>query len=638
MRTRFLVPLVPLLLAVAPALAGCDAAGSIFGDGDDDCVKASPLGAEPKEPGGIHGFASEAELESYLASTRPKPATVGGKCKDAPAMNAGAPSASPQEDSAGAAENETITNNQEAGVDEGGIVKNIGDHLVVLRQGRLYAVDVADGKAPVLSDSIRVARTAALNSSVWYDEMLVKGDLVYVVGYRYGVQAPGETGGVRGATEIDTFRLADGKLTRLKSMFLESNDYYSGHNYASRMVGGKLVFYMPHYIGWNGDKLAYPRVLTADDSGTFSVVGPIFGALDVSTSLTKPHYPTFHTVVQCDLPDSGELACHGRSVIGSYWRETYVSPNAVYLWASSHVYRFDFDSLDVSSHVANGRPLDQFSFRETQDKLLVAVNPDMTHTGAPGASSPTLLSLPLAGFDKKGEQTASSTPLRGNGFVSKNRFVGDVLVAAVGDTYGYNYGPSAGAQELVTLDTANGRVLRTPIAGVTRLEPLGERRVLVVTPAGQSQGTGIALNAYSVDALEAPLSQVTLEGAAQGEGRSHGFFFRPDAAGGGTIGYAVVSPPTTGASWGWGNGISNLGFFDVGPAGTMSTLGIISAGQTETECETSCIDWYGNTRPIFLRERAFALMGSELAEITTRPQAKRLGEAVVLSSNELNQQ
>jgi hypothetical protein len=28
----------------------------------------------------------------------------------------------------------------------------------------------------------------------------------------------------------------------------------------------------------------------------------------------------------------------------------------------------------------------------------------------------------------------------------------------------------------------------------------------------------------------------------------------------------------------------------------------------------SCVDWYGNTRPIFYRDRLFALMGSEFVE------------------------
>lgn len=38
--------------------------------------------------------------------------------------------------------NVEIMNNQEVGVDEGGIVKNIGDYFVVLCQGRFFVVNV----------------------------------------------------------------------------------------------------------------------------------------------------------------------------------------------------------------------------------------------------------------------------------------------------------------------------------------------------------------------------------------------------------------------------------------------------------------------------------------------------------------
>jgi hypothetical protein len=31
-------------------------------------------------------------------------------------------------------------------------------------------------------------------------------------------------------------------------------------------------------------------------------------------------------------------------------------------------------------------------------------------------------------------------------------------------------------------------------------------------------------------------------------------------------------------------------------------------------CKASCIDWYGNARPLFLRGRIFALLGYELVE------------------------
>jgi hypothetical protein len=31
-------------------------------------------------------------------------------------------------------------------------------------------------------------------------------------------------------------------------------------------------------------------------------------------------------------------------------------------------------------------------------------------------------------------------------------------------------------------------------------------------------------------------------------------------------------------------------------------------------CQVSCVDWYGNARPIFIGERVYALMGYELVE------------------------
>ena len=39
---------------------------------------------------------------------------------------------------------DSVTNVQHAGVDEGGIVKVHGDHLVILRRGRLFTVAVGD--------------------------------------------------------------------------------------------------------------------------------------------------------------------------------------------------------------------------------------------------------------------------------------------------------------------------------------------------------------------------------------------------------------------------------------------------------------------------------------------------------------
>ena len=32
------------------------------------------------------------------------------------------------------------------------------------------------------------------------------------------------------------------------------------------------------------------------------------------------------------------------------------------------------------------------------------------------------------------------------------------------------------------------------------------------------------------------------------------------------------------------------------------------------QCRASCVDWYGNARPIFVGDRVFALLGYELVE------------------------
>ena len=123
-----------------------------------------------------------------------------------------------------------ITNVQTAGVDEGDVVKQIGDFLAVLQDGRIFAVDIRN-KRLRLSDRINVYTDKKDWS--WYDEMLVEGNRIIVTAYSYGRQA----------TEISVFKLdqSNGKLARKGRFFINSWDYYSGDNYASRIVDDNLV-------------------------------------------------------------------------------------------------------------------------------------------------------------------------------------------------------------------------------------------------------------------------------------------------------------------------------------------------------------------------------------------------------------
>src|SRR4029078_6215201 len=67
----------------------------------------------------------------------------------------------------------------------------------------------------------------------------------------------------RGGTEIGVFEISpNGALAYKATWHLRSNDYYSSRNYASRLIGSKLVFYTPLYLNpWQGVQYsAFPAV------------------------------------------------------------------------------------------------------------------------------------------------------------------------------------------------------------------------------------------------------------------------------------------------------------------------------------------------------------------------------------------
>ncbi|MEJ7758069.1 MAG: beta-propeller domain-containing protein [Gemmatimonadaceae bacterium] len=135
----------------------------------------------------------------------------------------------------GVAAYESITNTQHAGVDEGGIVKLRGEHLLILRRGRLFTVSIADRDTRPMS-TVDAFGPGLDPSGAWYDELILAGNKVVVVGFSYA----------RGGTELGVFEIDDaGRLRYLSTYPLRSNDYYSSRNYASRLIGSKLVFYTP---------------------------------------------------------------------------------------------------------------------------------------------------------------------------------------------------------------------------------------------------------------------------------------------------------------------------------------------------------------------------------------------------------
>jgi len=145
----------------------------------------------PVNSNGATAFKSKADLQEFISS-RENIFNRNHKALQEVIVTGAARSTSATKGSA------NITNRQEAEVDEGGIVKNYGDYLVILRRGRLFTVSVADGSMKPIA-YVNAFPPGESGKGAWYDEMLISGDRVIVVGYSYA----------RGGTEINRFRIGD---------------------------------------------------------------------------------------------------------------------------------------------------------------------------------------------------------------------------------------------------------------------------------------------------------------------------------------------------------------------------------------------------------------------------------------------
>jgi hypothetical protein len=215
---------------------------------------------------------------------------------------------------------DSITNNQVEGVDEGDIVKMHGQHLVVLRRGRLFSVRLGDDRLTPVSMVDAYGR--GRQPGGWYDEMLIDGNTIVVIGYSYRATA----------SEVGLFDIdAEGNIRWRDTLFVRSSDYYSARNYASRLVGHHLVMYMPVPLRFAaGDEMTLPAIRHTPDGAWETVMD--------YERVYRPvqevgWQPMIHTVMSCDLSNRG-FNCRSVGVVGPDGRNFYVSGGAVYLWVN----------------------------------------------------------------------------------------------------------------------------------------------------------------------------------------------------------------------------------------------------------------------------------------------------------------
>jgi hypothetical protein len=534
----------------------------------------------------------------------------------------------------------SITNTQEANVDEGGIVKVHGNHLVILRRGRLFTVSLAgDGLRPV--DSIDAFPPGVSgDGGDYYDEMLISDDRVIVIGFSYD----------RGGTEVNRFRIGeDGRLSWEDSYHLRSNDYYSSRNYASRLIGNRLIMYTPLDLEWTDDPLdALPGVRRWRGDNAEGPFQRIVGARRIYKPPSQLRngevwFNTLHTVMDCDVA-APTLDCSATGVLGPESRTFYVSGRAVYLWTADTLYDDETDESSVAAFMyrlplaegrpaaiaVQGSPVDQFSFREDYGDGLINVVVRSEGRGdamwGPEVSRGdiALLRLPIREFGDGSEEARLSRyrPLpriAGNDWNFHNRFVGRHLLYGAGA-----YGQQANGATLVVAPLDGGAIAELELAhSVDRLEQLG-RDGLVVGGGADALG----FTAIELDGRAPRVGDLyRLPAAREGETRSHAFFYSPENADGttGMLGLPIAREVEPAYRRFFGSAAAML-FLSrenrrFAPAGELAAE---VRGVTDDNCQASCVDWYGNARPIFLGNRTFALLGYELVEGTR--EGRRISE------------
>jgi hypothetical protein len=529
---------------------------------------------------------------------------------------------SPDSATSQASADESITNVQEQGVDEGGIVKTHGDHLVVLRRGRLFSVHLGDDALRPIS---YVDVTPHPEHDAWYDEMLIHGDTIVVIGYSYRV----------GGTEIGLFHIdGKGELSYRDTWFLSSGDYYSSSNYASRLTGDQLVFYMPSFVGSDVAQADVPELAhwMGGDRRTRKRAdwARLIEHSEIIPAITKVEDPVLHSVVTCDLGEAS-LGCRARGIIGGYGRSFYVSSEAIYVWTAdlappgvaptAALYRLPLREGPIGAAHVRGLPIDQLSFDETADGHLAvlvatdAIGDAMWSDRPPGDLG--IVRVPLTMLEQRGEQVPPTAYRdlpdvgeRTNGL--QNRFVGDLLLYGSGNGW-WNQPEKTEDTALYvhhhTDPEARTHTIALPHA-IDRIEALGRDGLVV-----GSDGKNLHFTSLALGDRPAVASRFVQPDASQGELRSHGFFFKPSGEGDGMLGLPVRSWNAMGAEH-LVHGSAGVTFLRVDDL-RLSRLGELESNPqagVRDACITSCVDWYGNARPIFYRGRVFALLGYELVE------------------------
>jgi hypothetical protein len=571
-----------------------------------------------------------------------------------PSVNAPTTQAQAAEPSPGAAESTladaaapdgtSITNVQTQGVDEGGIVKQVGRFLVVLQDGRLFVIDTRPGGVAGLSLTARQNVYRQPNADTWYDEMLISGNRILVTGYSYR----------ESASEITIFNISEaGALTRETTYYISSNDYYDTENYATRLVGSNLVIYTPLDLQRvDPDRpVRWPLVRRWLRDGEHRAITsrgrPLFDARAIYKPIQRTFGPIVHSVSVCPLGGSlagDELECRTTAFVGASQREFFVSNDDIYLWVTpdwrdgiasncslnagpdasalpATIYQVPLNGTAPRALHARGQPMSQLALDASETEFRALVSWNTAPCSNARNAEVRYFHAPLSSFST----TPTQAPQRAfvvapspNAPIYETRFTSTHVVYGGRESQS-SYPPAEGEQtnpaRIVAIPVtrpSSATVLEAP-HNVLRVERAGSDIVL----SGYANDNGLTLSVLSLTGRPRFVGRATLAGRYESENRSHAFNALVAPEGNGLMGLPTVTRIKESGRWYFRSGASDVSFLSI-DRGRLQSLGALLASPDARHpsyaCEVSCVDWYGNTRALFTGGRIFALSATELIE------------------------
>ena len=532
---------------------------------------------------------------------------------------------------------DVITNNQDASIDEGDIVKKLGRLLLILRRGHLYVIDTGErGAEHLVAIQDYTLAGSSRHDNIWYDEILTFDGGAALLGFNYEADA----------AEVFVFSLdpQNGLQPRGRWRFAVE-DYYSGEDYGARIRGNELVLsFSLDAQGLLEGKWPTAARVGGDDKLIEASKTDLLRPDDIRVLDDLGAYPQVLAFLKCDLGEllDGRFDCRSAAVVANEYSTTYVAADAEYVadlaWTHKAYQRDDFnpwwwpdDALPADLYQSRvvrlaedplespgvvtfaGATDDRFSFKEEANGLYLVA---LEHPEAK-IWTQVLQYIPTSAFQNPHGGKANE----------RARIDGRARLVRMDDNalwMGLYESPDDDEY-----DGRAGRLVRQPLAGgapieqvlpfpAARIEMLRDHVLLFGTTGDRWEEDPDAVMTVLADKWTAHLGPERRypDIRFDASDRSHAFNAAHLSDGVDVAGIPVSGGRSAEVRERLGNVIPPDDILLLRRVGDgLEMAGRVDMTHFPSACEKSCWDWYGNARFFAFDDRLFAWSGDLIKEL-----------------------